>query len=135
VNGFQDKENVMRHAVNWFEIPVADLTRAVKFYETMTGRTIKREFFGPPGEEMGMFETGDDQAVGGCLLSSPNAKPAADGTTVYLNAEPSIDAWLGRVKPAGGQVVVPKTALPEGMGFFAHIIDSEGNRVGLHAMA
>jgi len=25
--------------------------------------------------------------------------------------------------------------LPEGMGCFAHIIDSEGNRVGLHALA
>ena len=35
---------------------------------------------------------------------------------------------------AGGKVALPKTALPEGLGFFAHIIDSEGNRVGLHAL-
>jgi uncharacterized protein len=125
----------MQHAINWFEIPVADLTRAIKFYETMMGRTIKREAFGPPGDEMGIFEMGDDKAIIGALLSSPNAKPSADGSTVYLNAEPSIDAWLGRVEKAGGQIIVPKTALPPGMGFFAQIIDSEGNRVGLHAQA
>jgi predicted enzyme related to lactoylglutathione lyase len=39
------------------------------------------------------------------------------------------------VARAAGQVVTPKVALPEGMGFFAHIADTEGNVVGLHALA
>jgi predicted enzyme related to lactoylglutathione lyase len=38
------------------------------------------------------------------------------------------------VQGAGGEIALPKTALPPGLGFFAHIIDSEGNRVGLHAL-
>jgi uncharacterized protein len=54
---------------------------------------------------------------------------------VYLNAAPSLDAWLARVPAAGGSIAQPKVTLPDGMGVFAHIIDSEGNRVGLHAMA
>ena len=29
----------------------------------------------------------------------------------------------------------PRVALPPGMGFFAHIIDLDGNREGLHALA
>jgi predicted enzyme related to lactoylglutathione lyase len=29
--------------------------------------------------------------------------------------------------------LVPKTALPDGMGFYAQIRDSEGNRVGLYS--
>lgn len=124
----------MQHAVNWFEIPVADLARAMKFYEAMTGKKLKREAFGAPGEEMAIFETGDQDAVGGCLLSSPHSQPAAQGTLIYLNAAPSIGAWLARVDKAGGQIVQGKTALPPGMGFFAHITDTEGNRVGLHAM-
>ena len=60
---------------------------------------------------------------------------SANGTLVYLNAGPSLDAWLARVPAAGGSVALPKVTLPDGMGCFAHIIDSEGNRVGLHALA
>jgi uncharacterized protein len=125
----------MQHAVNWFEIPVADLSRAMKFYEAMTGAALKREAFGAPGEEMAIFVTDTEEGIGGCLLSSPYAKPAQDGTTVYLNAAPSIDAWIDRAQKAGATILTPKTALPPGMGFFAHILDSEGNRVGLHALA
>ena len=126
----------MQHAINWFEIPVADLTRAMRFYQTLTGTTLRREVMGAPGEELAIFEVDDDNnGVSGALLSSPHSKPAAQGTLVYLNAGPSLQAWLDRVVPAGGSIVVGKTALPPGMGFFAHIVDSEGNRVGLHALA
>jgi uncharacterized protein len=57
------------------------------------------------------------------------------GTLVYLNAGASLDSVLARVIAAGGQIALPRQALPPGMGFFAHIIDSDGNRVGLHALA
>ncbi|HYF43054.1 MAG TPA: VOC family protein [Ramlibacter sp.] len=125
----------MQHALNWFEIPVADLDRAIRFYEALTGRKLRREAFGGPGEELAVFEVDERGAVNGALLRSPDARPAAQGTMVYLNAGPRIDLWLERVPAAGGRVLVGKTALPPGMGFFAHILDSEGNRVGLHADA
>lgn len=125
----------MEHAVNWFEIPVVDMDRAVRFYETASGRALRREAFGAPGQELAVFEVGDDQAVHGALLSGAGAQPSAQGAIVYLNAAPSIDAWLDRARRAGGTVVRDKTALPEGMGFFAHVLDPEGNRVGVHALA
>jgi uncharacterized protein len=125
----------MQHAINWFEIPVADMARAMKFYETLTGRAVRREAFGAPGEEMAVFELPDSEGVSGALLFSPDAKPAAQGTLIYLNAGPSVQACLDRVVAAGGSIVVGKTALPPGMGYFAHIIDSEGNKVGLHGEA
>jgi predicted enzyme related to lactoylglutathione lyase len=38
------------------------------------------------------------------------------------------------VEPAGGKVLVPKTAIGmEGAGHFAMISDTEGNTVGLHS--
>jgi hypothetical protein len=46
----------MQHAINWFEIPVADLERAMKFYGAMTNTPLQREAFGPPGEEMAIFK-------------------------------------------------------------------------------
>ena len=121
------------HSLSWFEIPVRDLELAQAFYSAVCGQPMRRE---PMGEAtLAVFPKSED-GVGGCLFTGPNAPaPTADGTLVYLNAEPSLDAALDRVEKAGGRIAQPRTALPEGMGFFAHFIDREGNRVGLHAMA
>jgi predicted enzyme related to lactoylglutathione lyase len=54
---------------------------------------------------------------------------------IYLDASPSLDAALARAVKAGGKVALPRQALPPGLGFFAHITDLDGNRVGLHALA
>ena len=40
---------------------------------------------------------------------------------------------MSRVARAGGAVLSPKTALPKGLGHIAHLRDTEGNEVGLHA--
>jgi predicted enzyme related to lactoylglutathione lyase len=123
-----------RNAVNWFEIPATDLARAQRFYETLLGASLSRETMG--SEQMAIFPTEGDNAVAGCLNTGADAvSPSRSGTRVYLDAGASIDAVLSRVAAAGGRVATPKTALPPGMGFFAHIEDSEGNIVGLHAMA
>jgi len=120
-----------QHALHWFEIPVRDLERAVAFYTQVCNQPLKRETM--DGFQMAMFPSSED-GVGGCLWGDPEGKPSTEGSTVYLNAEPSVEAALGRVEKAGGRVIVPRTALPEGMGYFALFIDSEGNKVGLHAL-
>ena len=40
-------------AINWFEIPCADLGRAQSFYERMLDRPMRREDFG--SEPMALF--------------------------------------------------------------------------------
>jgi predicted enzyme related to lactoylglutathione lyase len=52
---------------------------------------------------------------------------------IYLDAGEDLTPVLGRVEPAGGKVVVPKTSIGE-HGAIAVFIDSEGNRVGLHSL-
>ena len=47
----------------------------------------------------------------------------------------SLDAALARAEQAGGRIATPRTELPDGLGVFAHILDLDGNRVGVHAMA
>jgi predicted enzyme related to lactoylglutathione lyase len=37
-----------------------------------------------------------------------------------------------QVEAAGGQIIIPKTDIGE-FGFFAQLIDTEGNRIGLHS--
>ena len=53
---------------------------------------------------------------------------------VYLNGIPVVQLILARVAAAGGSIVVPKTLITEAIGHMAVFIDSEGNRVALHAV-
>lgn len=122
----------MQQAINWFEIPVADLDRAQRFYEAVLARSLRREQMG--AETMAVFPY-EEPNTGGCLLAATSGAPSGQGVRIYLDCLPGIDAALGRIEKAGGEIVVSKTALPPGMGYFAHMRDTEGNVVGLHAIA
>lgn len=114
----------------WFEIPAANFDRAVGFYEKVFDTRLRREKWGP--SDMAVFPH-EGESVSGCIMAGEGYKPAADGSLVYLHSSSDLDGPLARVKAAGGKVATPKTALPPGMGYFAHFVDSEGNRVGLHS--
>jgi predicted enzyme related to lactoylglutathione lyase len=126
-------EDKARHsAVSWFEIPVRDLERAQVFYEKLLAKALRRETMGP--QMLAVIPYDEGHGVGGALISGVHIPdPSPNGTLVYLNAEPSLDAAVERAVAAGGRVATPRVELPEGMGCFAHVIDTEGNRVGLHA--
>ena len=119
-----------KNALTWFEIPATDLARATRFYETVLAHKLKPESMGPLQLSVFSYE---QPGVGGCLIAGDGHLPAAVGTVVYLVVA-GLDEALERVSRAGGRIALPKTALPEGLGFFAHVIDSEGNRVGLHSL-
>ncbi|MEO7888139.1 MAG: VOC family protein [Polaromonas sp.] len=127
----------MKNAISWFEIPSTQLDKAQAFYETVLACTLRREPMGPSEGAVFPYEgDGDNAGVGGALMAGPTAPtPAAGGTLVYLDASPSLDAALARVVQAGGKIALSRQALPPGMGFFAHITDLDGNRVGLHALS
>ena len=116
------------NAINWFEIPSSDFDRAVKFYETIFAKhLVKGDFMGTPTAVFAY----EKPAVSGCVLKEEGHTPSTKGTLVFLNANGIFDDVLTRVPKAGGKVETV-IHLPEGLGRAAHIIDSEGNRVGLH---
>jgi predicted enzyme related to lactoylglutathione lyase len=117
----------MQNAVNWFELAAADLGRAQAFYEGVLGITLRAETFG--GMAMAIFPY--DGGVGGALVMDARFTPSADGALVYLDTRGALDACLARVGPAGGQVLLPKTDIGA-PGFIAVVLDTEGNKVGLH---
>lgn len=119
------------HTVNWFEIPVADFARARAFYEAVLGRPIETITMGQ--STMG-FLSSDPNGVSGAIAHGEGCTPSQQGTLVYLNGGDDLAPMLARVTVAGGSVAVPKTEIGHGFGFFAHFIDTEGNKVGLHSM-
>jgi len=129
------QELFMKNAITWFEIGTANLKTATAFYEATLASKLQLETMGPSDGAVFQYDQAAD-GVGGALLCGPTApSPGAAGTLVYLDASPSLDAALARAVEAGGQIAMPRQALPPGLGFVAHITDLDGNRVGLHALA
>ena len=85
--------------------------------------------------DMVVFKEDGVRAKGALMAGNPAVTVGASGTLVYMHAGNSLDAALQHVVAAGGQVAMAKVALPDGVGFMAHMLDVDGNRVGLHSYA
>jgi predicted enzyme related to lactoylglutathione lyase len=110
---------------------VRDLATARRFYETLLGRPMHgAEDVG--GENMAVFAH-DKPGAGGCLVQREDHRAVQGGTVVYLDSAPSVQAALDRAQAAGGRVATPRTLIAPGIGYFAHVVDVDGNLVGLHA--
>lgn len=116
----------------WFEIPTFDLDRAQAFYENVLGTALTRQRMG--AVELAVFPGGGKPNATGALIYMADCEPSVQGSTVYLSLA-DIRPALARVDAHGGDVFVPRTELPDGIGWFAQIRDSEGNRVGLWSPA
>jgi uncharacterized protein len=120
----------MSSVINWFDIPARDFDRAVRFYETVLACKLHQENM--LGAQMAIFAAAPGEATG-AIMAREGVTPGPGGTTIYLKAGADLAPALARVPAAGGQVVFPKTFIKEGFGYFAIMIDSEGNAVGLHS--
>jgi len=125
----EQKNNV----VGWFEIPVNDMERAVRFYEQVFDFKLSRHQIGPL--EMAWFPLVEGGlGAPGSLVKSEFHWPSDKGVRVYFTAHSGdVAIEAGRVKAAGGEVLVPKTLIKEDIGYMAVIRDSEGNQIALHS--
>lgn len=121
--------------LTWFEIPVSDIKRAKVFYETILDIEMVKRTDGNDESVFFPYNPNVIQAtsgrVTGVLSKSERNSPSSQGTLIYINASPSLQTVLDKVEQAGGKIIAPKMQIPPG--FIAVIMDSEGNRIGLHA--
>jgi uncharacterized protein len=116
--------------VGWFDLNVANLDRAKKFYETVFNLTLtdapaewgKQSFF-PYSPE--------SQDITGALVEKTDFVPSGNNTVIYFETEDCV-AEEKRIVQAGGKVVQPKMNIGA-FGFVSIFIDTEGNTVGLHS--
>ncbi len=120
----------IKNAVNWFEIPVKDFSRAKKFYETV----LKIEMHVCPERQWGFFPFDmPNGGIGGTIVKNSKYEPSKTGSLIYLNGGEDLSEPLSRVEEEGGSIILPKTSIDPN-GFIAHFIDTEGNKVGLHSL-
>jgi predicted enzyme related to lactoylglutathione lyase len=122
------KFTALKDFVSWFEIPAYDMLRAKDFYDHVYGMRMETSHVGEFA--MAFFPT--DKGIGGAVVQGPGCLPNDTGALLYLNAGADLETLLGRVEEAGGRVVMGRTLISEGAGWFALFIDTEGNRLALH---
>ena len=129
------------NSVVHFEMPAEDKARMRKFYEGVFGWKTK-----DMGDDMGGYvvvqttDTDDKGMIqkpgainGGFYQKSDDPLSHAPGIVI---AVPDIEVAMQNVKDAGGKVIggQKKDGTPDpipGVGLYATIIDTEGNRVSL----
>ena len=121
-----------KNPVGWFEIHVADLDRAKKFYEAVFHQSLAPLPSGDPQVQMLMFQ-GDRSQYGasGALIFHPMKQPSTEGALVYFSCE-DCEVQAALAAQHGGRIFKPKFSIGPN-GFIAIIGDSEGNAIGLHS--
>jgi predicted enzyme related to lactoylglutathione lyase len=121
----------MKHLINWLEIPVTDMKRAMEFYSKILGIKFIEMEIGPV--KYALFPS-DDRFNCGTLAQGEYYKPSTNGITIYFDGGDDLDNILSKVEASGGKVVMEKTFLSAEAGNIGLFIDSEGNRIGLQNM-
>ncbi len=119
--------------VGWFEIPVADMDRAKKFYDVVFDISISVHDLG--GLIMGWFPNDPEKkGATGSLVKHEMYRPSAtDGALVYFSCK-DVSLELSKIEEAGGAIMRPKSEIGAGHGFMALVKDTEGNRIALHSL-
>jgi predicted enzyme related to lactoylglutathione lyase len=114
------------HRVVHFELNTSDPERSEAFFSEVFGWKVSKWEGGP---DYWLATTGaeGDAGIDGAIMRSQDGAPR----TVNTIEVASVDEAAERVVAAGGQVVVPKQAIP-GLGHFAYCTDPTGLIFGIY---
>jgi predicted enzyme related to lactoylglutathione lyase len=121
----------MSNSIYWFEIPAQDIDRAIAFYSAIFDTELQKMEVNQ-GYPMAMLP--ESLGGGGAIVQGDIYIPTEGGVLIYLNVGDQFDSIYEKVEAAGGKIAMPKHSMGE-YGFSAFIIDSEGNKIGLAAVA
>jgi predicted enzyme related to lactoylglutathione lyase len=108
---------------NHIEIAADDPARAQRFYEAVAGWKFQpAQGF----EDYWTYVSGPGELGGGLGIRNKTA-PAGIRNDVAVD---SVDKAAAAAEANGGKVVTPKTDI--GFGWYAAVLDSEGNEIGLY---
>lgn len=68
-----------------------------------------------------------------CYWSLSADQPLATRDRILPDGKLELAPFLDRAQAAGATILVPKTQISPETGFFALLVDSEGNRIGLQS--
>lgn len=115
--------------VVYFEIPVRDMDRAIKFYKAVFSFKFHKEVI--DHNLMALFPFSEENSgISGALAKGEIYKPTKDGVIIYFRTT-NMEKTLNLAVENGGKVLYPITS-NGALGFVAEFEDSEGNQIALH---
>ncbi len=130
--------------ITWFEVPVDNLDRAIKFYSEVLN--IKIEKHKLLNNEYGVFNK-ESNTTKGALVKRDNHQPGT-GIILFFYVIDLINS-LKKVELYGGKILVGKTLLKQqtsdgflaikqnlidnNVGYYAEFTDCEGNKICLYS--
>jgi len=121
----------------WFEIYVADLERAKKFYEAVFKidlKVLEDPTDSDDAIQMLAFPSDmENYGATGALVKMEGFPAGANSTLVYFACE-DCEVEASRAVDAGGEIKKPKMSIGE-FGAISLVVDTEGNMIGLHSMS
>ena len=118
----------MNNIGTYFEIPVSNLERAMKFYSEVFEVEFSRDNI--HGNEMAFFPFFDSgEGITGALCQGEIYKPSTEGSLIYFSTT-SIENHMNKAIELGGEQLFEKTLVPD-LGYSAEFKDCEGNRIAL----
>ncbi|MEM0911381.1 MAG: VOC family protein [Pseudomonadota bacterium] len=124
-----ERQPVAQNPVSYFELPVTEMERAIRFYEAVFQTTLERTVI--DGYEMALFPFDDKgEGISGALAKGDSYVPSLTGPRIYFFVE-NIDETLARATSSGGKIAYSKTDV--GDFWVAEFKDTEGNQIALSA--
>lgn len=124
----------MSNPVGWFDLYVADINRAQKFYESVLD--VQLEDLGDPSDPSMIMKAFpcdmEKYGASGALVKMEGMPVGQNSVIVYFSCE-DCAVEESRVEGAGGQVQKPKFSIGD-YGFISLAVDTEGNAIGFHSM-
>jgi len=114
---------------SWNELMTRDTSAAKDFYTQVFGWTYLEMDMGPSGI-YSVIAGGDNDGLGGIMTMPGDVPEMVPNHWMVYFAVSDLDASLGKVTGASGQVVVPPTQIP-GIGVFAIAHDPTGGSFAL----
>jgi uncharacterized protein len=113
--------------VVYFEIPVNNLDRAIRFYHAVFDFEFDKTII--DNNEMALFPFAQENSgITGALAKGEIYKPTNDGVLIYFQTE-NIEETMNSAISNGGRELYPIT--DNGYGLVAEFEYSEGNRIAL----
>ena len=120
----------MKELFSYVAIPCDDFERAYKFYYAITNGLLRRNENVP--FPMAYFVNRNGKNIGH-LFHDQRFQTSQDGVMVYFESDKELSLMLSEIDKAGGTIVMPKSALGPGRGYWAIFLDTEGNKLALHS--
>ena len=139
----------MEHSsVQWIQIPAKKINRAVSFYKNVFDSAFFfEELNGIPHAVFRANEEGK-KIIHGAIIEVEDKGAMGNGPVLFFDATGNFETFLALIKEFGGTIVhsktlikakengdsyaIPNTYVDNKPGYYAHFLDSEGNKMGLY---